>query len=193
MLLPQPLLPPERCFEGPWTSLCVCVCSSILLFSFAPPGRSPTRVHTLLSKREGFPFPSLGVSPATATYGIFFRPPWRVFPVPSGARSANFLPCFASSRQTQGVLLSLPEDMRHTLTRPGIMHTLPRPVQDLLLPPNAAAAANGRGAVGSRRRRRLAGTEGFATDGTGGYFRCWAGIVLCCVWAGEKGEPGDGG
>lgn len=70
-----------------------------VFFFFPSPPRAdlPTGVHTLLSKREGFPFPSLGVSPATATYGIFFRPPWRVFPVPSGARSANFLPCFASS------------------------------------------------------------------------------------------------
>eukprot|EP00752_Nemacystus_decipiens_P003233 g2991.t1 len=67
-----------------------------------------------------------------------------------------------SEDETQGVLLSLPEDMRHTLTRPGIMHTLPRPLQDLLLPPNAAATANEQDAVGSRRRPRLAGTGGLS-------------------------------
>lgn len=69
--------------------------------------------------------------------------------------------------QTQGVLLSLPEDMRHTLTRPGVMHTLPRPLQDVLLPPSVAVAASGQEAAGSRRRRRLAGAEGLS-GGVGG-------------------------
>ncbi|CAB1096469.1 unnamed protein product [Ectocarpus sp. CCAP 1310/34] len=72
-----------------------------------------------------------------------------------------------SEDETQGVLASLPEDMQYTLTRPGIMHTLPRPFQDLLLPPNARdgvliGAPDGREVIGSRRRHRGVEIQGLA-------------------------------
>ncbi|CAN0575652.1 unnamed protein product, partial [Ectocarpus sp. 12 AP-2014] len=75
-----------------------------------------------------------------------------------------------SEDETQGVLASLPEDMQYTLTRPGIMHTLPRPFQDLLLPPNARegvliGAPDGREVIGRRRRHRGVETEGLAEAG----------------------------
>ncbi|CBN79235.1 conserved unknown protein [Ectocarpus siliculosus] len=75
-----------------------------------------------------------------------------------------------SEDETQGVLASLPEDMQYTLTRPGIMHTLPRPFQDLLLPPNARAgvligAPDGREVIGPRRRHRGVETQGLAEAG----------------------------
>lgn len=65
------------------------------------------------------------------------------------------------------MLRSLPEGMRNTLTRPGLMHTLPNPLQNLLLPmsQNASigrgaadvprpAVQNGRWSGLPRRRRR---------------------------------------
>lgn len=57
----------------------------------------------------------------------------------------------------------MPEGMRETLMRPGLLHTLPRPLQALLLPPNQSAEATllaisssspGVGQGGDRRRRR---------------------------------------
>ncbi|CAM9118709.1 unnamed protein product [Scytosiphon promiscuus] len=77
-----------------------------------------------------------------------------------------------SEDETQGVLASLPEDMRHTLTRPGMMHTLPRPFQEVLLPPNATPRAGlrtgSRQEVSGRGRRRLrVRTEGFQADSNG--------------------------
>lgn len=83
-------------------------------------------------------------------------------------------PLHVSLNQTQGVLGSLPEDMRHTLTRPGMMHTLPRPLQDLLLPSNPTPASARlltaeyeQGATQSSRHRRPAGREGFSIRGQG--------------------------
>lgn len=57
----------------------------------------------------------------------------------------------------------MPEGMRETLMRPGLLHTLPQPLQALLLPPNQSAQATllaissssaGVGQGGDRRRRR---------------------------------------
>lgn len=112
--------------------------------------------------------------------------------------------------QTEGVLGSLPEDMRHTLTRPGIMHTLPRPFQDLLLPPNATSRAGSRqGTDSDRGRRRLRGrTEGFqegtrgpgtrAIEDGGDYCAEVVSVVVppCKIWsdaAQRCGVWGDGG
>ncbi|CAN0130944.1 unnamed protein product, partial [Ectocarpus fasciculatus] len=77
-----------------------------------------------------------------------------------------------SDDETQGVLASLPEDMQHTLTRPGIMHTLPGPFQDLLLPANARegvliGARDGRGVSGPSRRHQRVETQGLAEAGGG--------------------------
>ncbi|CAM9128135.1 unnamed protein product, partial [Hapterophycus canaliculatus] len=103
-----------------------------------------------------------------------------------------------SEDETQGVLGSLPEDMRHTLTRPGIMHTLPRPFQDILLPPNATSRAGvlvGRRqeASGRGRRRRRVRTEGIRESSSGTGTRAIVeGEGCCCVsaWSHRAGlEP----
>ena len=61
------------------------------------------------------------------------------------ARVAHIpLPTPVRPQQTERVLHSLPEDMRDTLTRPGLMHTLPRPLQGILRPMDQSASSGRR-------------------------------------------------
>lgn len=64
-----------------------------------------------------------------------------------------------------------------------MMHTLPRPLQDLLLPPNAALVVNRREAIGARRRRR-------AAAGGGGFYGGADGDGRRAIERGEAREEG---